>query len=57
MGFLRCNTEGNGATRYGLSALNANDYDGEVNVNRNDTADLAIPNTNEGGRAVEAVDR
>jgi len=47
--------EGNGATRFGQSALNANDYDGEVNVNRNDASDLSVPYDNEGGRAVEAV--
>lgn len=44
--------DGNGATRYGLGALNANDYDGEINVNRNDASNLAVPYDNEGGRGV-----
>lgn len=53
-GFPPVSQEGNGATRYGQSALNAND-DGEVRVNRNDVEDFAIPYDNEGGRAVEGV--
>jgi len=44
--------EGNGATRFGSGALNANDYDGEINVNRNDASNLAVPYDNEGGRCV-----
>ncbi|MBI5793843.1 hypothetical protein HZA87_02020 [Candidatus Uhrbacteria bacterium] len=54
-GFPLVSKEGSGATRFGQSALNANDNDGEVRVNRNDPDNLSVPYDNEGGRAVEAV--
>lgn len=54
-GFPLVSKEGSGATRFGQGALNANDNDGEVRVNRNDADNLSIPYDNEGGRAVEAV--
>ena len=39
----------------GLSALNVNEYDGKVNVNRNDPENLDVPYDNEGGRSAEVV--
>jgi len=47
--------EGRGTARFGSGALNANEYDGKVNVNRNDAENLSNPYDNEGGRCAEAV--
>ncbi len=48
-------SDGNDTARFGQSALNANEYDGQVNVNRNSADDLSVPYDNEGGRAAVAV--
>ncbi|MEK7516729.1 MAG: hypothetical protein AAB562_03985, partial [Patescibacteria group bacterium] len=49
-------TDGKDTVRFGQGALNADEYDARVNVNRwNDPEDLAVPYDNEGGRAVEVV--
>ncbi|MBI4449502.1 hypothetical protein HY634_00405 [Candidatus Uhrbacteria bacterium] len=48
-------SDGNDTARFGHSALNANEYDGQVNVNRNSAERLSIPYDNEGGRAAVAV--
>lgn len=47
--------DGNDTVRFGPGALNANEYDGSVNVNRNSAENLSVPNGNEGGRALVAV--
>ena len=38
-----------------LGALNANEYDGQMNINRNEPENLGIPYDNEGGRVAEVV--
>ncbi|MFH1099231.1 MAG: hypothetical protein V1723_04945 [Candidatus Uhrbacteria bacterium] len=47
--------DGNDTARFGPGALNANEYDGQVNVNRNSVENLSISNGNDGGRALDVV--
>ena len=39
----------------GLGALNVNENDGKVNVNRNNPENLEVAYDNEGGRSAEVV--
>lgn len=48
-------TDGNDILRFGSSALNANEYNGRVNVNRWSESNLANSYDNEGGRVAEAI--
>ena len=47
--------DGNDVARFGPGALNANEYDGRVNVNRNSAERLSVAFGSEGGRALVAV--
>ncbi len=55
MGLLLVTTGGKDMVRFGLSALNANEYEGSVNVNNYHPDNLSIANSNEGGRLAEEV--
>lgn len=47
--------DGKNTARFGPGALNANEYNGKVNVNRNNTDNLDNIYDNRGGRRAEVV--